>query len=252
MSLPSLKWAVGAALGLMGVTAYGLVHLQALQRLGTPGVRLVPHNVLRQDGTIACTNSIPLPEDVLDFTSKEEPIAKVVTDWLPKDTVYAQRTYEAPDKFWMQANVVLMGTDRTSIHKPEYCLAGQGFTTERVEFDTVPISEPHAYDLPVFKMILRREGTAPDGARVKQSAIYVYWFVADGQLTADHNERMWWMARDLVGRGLLQRWAYVSCWAACGPGGDEAAYARVRQWISAAVPRFQIATRPAVRRAGQP
>jgi hypothetical protein len=246
----SVQWAATAAFVLIGMTAYGLVHLQSLQRLGTPGLRVVPHNVLREDGSIACSNSVPLPEAVLDFTSKEERIAKVVTDWLPQDTVYAQRTYQAPDGFWVQANVVLMGTDRTSIHKPEYCLAGQGFTTERIAFDTVRIAEPHPYELPILKMSLHREGTAPNGAKVKQSALYVYWFVADGQLTADHNQRMWWMARDLVSRGLLQRWGYVSCWAACGPDGEAAAYARVRQWIAAAVPQFQIATRPAV--AGSP
>jgi hypothetical protein len=248
----SPTWAVTAALALMGVTAFGLGQLQRLQRIGTPGLRLVPHNVFREDGSVACSNSIPLPETVLNFTSKEERIAKVVTDWLPQDTVYAQRTYQAPDGFWLQANVVLMGTDRTSIHKPEYCLAGQGFRTERTEFGTVPVTEPHPYELPVFKMSLQREGTAPDGAKVKQSALYVYWFVADNQLTADHNERMLWMARDLVTRGLLQRWAYVSCWAPCGPDGEEATYARVRQWITAAVPQFQIATRPAVVRAAQP
>jgi hypothetical protein len=160
---------------------------------------------------------------------------------LPKDTTYAQRTYEAPDRFWILVNVVLMGRDRTSIHKPDYCLAGQGFRTQSIEQDTVTIQEPHPYTLPVVKMVVRREVVAPNGVKTQQSALYVYWFVADEQVTADHNQRMWWMARDLVTRGVLQRWAYVACFAPCVAGQEDVAYARMREWIVAAVPRFQSA-----------
>jgi len=39
---------------------------------------------------------------------------------------YAERHYSAPDGFDMTGTLVLMGADRTSIHKPDYCLPGQG------------------------------------------------------------------------------------------------------------------------------
>jgi hypothetical protein len=246
------KIAFGLALTLIATTAVALNRLQSWQRLGTPGVKLVEHTVYREDGWVVGTNSVPLPEQILNFQSKEQRLAKVVTDWLPKDTTYAQRVYEAPDGFWIQANVVLMGTDRTSIHDPKYCLAGQGYQTEKVEFDSVPIPQPHAYSLPVFKMTIRREVTTPEGAKIPQSGLYVFWFVADQQITANHKERMWWMARDLVTRGVLQRWAYISCFTAFAPGREEAAYARVREWIAAAVPHFQLATGPAASAPGQP
>jgi hypothetical protein len=233
------KVALAVALALIASTAVGLSRLQALQRLGTPGVNLVERVVYREDGQVIGTNSVALPERVLNFESKEQPIAHVVWNWLPKDTTYAQRLYRAPDGFWTMANVVLMGTDRTSIHDPKYCLAGQGFQTLKEEFDSVPIQEPHAYSLPVFKWTVQREATTPEGVKVPQSALYVFWFVADDQLTANHKERMWWMARDLITRGVLQRWAYVSCFSACAPGREAATYARMREWIAAATPRFQ-------------
>jgi hypothetical protein len=239
------KIAFVVALALMALTALGLSRLQSFQRLGTPGVKLIERVVYREDGVVVGSNSVALPDKVLNFESKEHPISKVVTDWLPKDTVYAQRSYHAPDGFWTLANVVLMGTDRTSIHDPKYCLAGQGFQTEKVERDAIQIQEPHPYSLPLLKMTVRREVTAPDGTKVPQSALYVFWFVADQQITAEHKERMWWMARDLITRGILQRWAYVSCFSACAPGQEEETYARLREWIAAAVPRFQIATGPA-------
>jgi hypothetical protein len=240
------KVAFAVALALIASTAVGLSRLQALQRLGTPGVKLVEQPVYREDGETIGTNSVALPERVLNFESNEQPIAKVVWNWLPKDTTYAQRLYRAPDGFWTMANVVLMGTDRTSIHDPKYCLAGQGFQTLKEEFDSVPIREPHAYSLPVFKWTIRREAITPEGAKVPQSALYVFWFVGDDQLTANHKERMWWMARDLITRGVLQRWAYVSCFSACAPGQEEATYARMREWIAAAVPQFQRAAGPAM------
>jgi hypothetical protein len=112
------------------------------------------------------------------------------------------------------------------------------------EFDTVPISEPHPYSLPVLKWTLRREVVTAEGARISQGGLYVFWFVADQELTANGKQRMWWMTRDLVTRGVLQRWAYISCFTACQPGMEDAAYARVREWITAAVPQFQLATGP--------
>src|SRR5262245_6939543 len=146
------KITVGLAFGVIALTTVALVFLHKIQRLGQPGVRLVNQNVLQEDGVIIGTNTVPLPEQILNYESKVQPIAKVVTGWLPKDTTYAQRVYRAPDQFWIQVNVVLMGADRTSIHKPEYCLAGQGFQTTKVERDTLRIAEPHPYDLPLLKM----------------------------------------------------------------------------------------------------
>ena len=59
---------------------------------------------------------------------------------------------------------------------------------------------------------------------------------------------MWWMARDLITKGVLQRWAYISCFSVCPPGQEEALYARMREWIAAAVPQFQLSAGPAVAR----
>lgn len=238
------KLACGAALGLMALTAFGLTQLRTLQRLGTPGLKVVAHDVSGEGGVILGTNSVPLPEKVLDFNSSELPIAKVVSDWLPKDTTYAQRLYRAADGFELVVNAVLMGTDRTSIHKPEYCLAGQGFRTDKIERVKIPIAGPAPYLLPVQKWTVNREATLEGGAKVRHAAVYVFWFVADQQLTDDHNERMKWMMRDLLTKGVLQRWAYVSCYAICPIGQEEATYERMRKWIAEAVPSFQLGAVP--------
>jgi hypothetical protein len=234
------KLAFAVALVLMALTALFLGRVQAFQRIGRPGLKVVARPVHGEKGEVVGTNTIALPERVLNLESKELPIAKVVLDWLPKDTTYAQRLYQAADGFNLTVNVVLMGSDRTSIHKPEYCLTGQGLRIEKAEECRIPIGGPHPYDLPVMKMTAGWEQKDSGSAPAARRALFVYWFVADGELTANHNQRFWWTARDLIRHGVLQRWAYVSCLAACLPGQEGAAYARMQEFIAAAVPQFQL------------
>jgi hypothetical protein len=75
--------------------------------------------------------------------------------------------------------------------------------------------------------------------------VYVYWYVADGALsgTAAGGQRMWWMARDLLRTGVLQRWAYVSCYSECDPGQEEMLFERIKKFIAAAAPEFQLTPR---------
>jgi exosortase len=219
----------------MGVLAYASAH----QRLGEPGLEIVSGELHDENGELAATNIIRLPERVLFYGSEGMPVTRDELNWLPPDTTYGFRRYTGPDGFWLDLRVVLMGTDRTSIHKPEYCLPGQGFQIIRSEPLTVRMTDPHPYDLPVTRIIARRVVQRPGSPPVEIHAVFVYWFVADGQLSADHLERMMWMARDLVFRGTLQRWAYVSAFAICRPGQEESAYRRVREFLVDAVPRFQ-------------
>jgi hypothetical protein len=226
------------ALLLMGGTGVVLARLRATQRLGAPGVKT---------SSIAGSPrlQVDLPEQVLNYDSKAVPTDKMVLDFLPQDTSFGQRVYLAPDKFWVQVNVVLMGADRTSIHKPQYCLAGFGFNIDNTASSeaTVHIERPHPYDLPVMKLIATKEATI-EGKKVTVRGVYVYWFVADDQLTAQHNQRMWWMARDVIRTGVLQRWAYVSYFAYCMPGAEEQTFERMKKLIAASVPEFQLTPRP--------
>jgi hypothetical protein len=244
---------LAVALVLMGGTAAVLARIQLFQKLGVPGVRVVDKPVYDAETNVVAATSVDLPESVLDFTSRPLPVDRMVLNWLPKDTVYGQRVYQAPDGFSAQMNVVLMGADRTSIHKPQYCLTGQGWWINRTETDTLRIERPQPYDLRVVKLTVSREVPTPRGEKTLLHGVYVYWFVADKQLTADHVQRMWWMARDMLRTGVLQRWAYVSCFSICPPGQEETTARRMKALLAAAVPHFQLATgRPATPLAGKP
>jgi hypothetical protein len=242
------------ALALMAGTALFIQHRKTHQRLGTPGVKVVAAPIHDPDGKVAGTNSVALPEVVQGFKSEPEPVQRIVLEWLPPDTTYGQRRYKAADGFEIAFSGILMGADRTSIHKPEYCLVGTGWGIEKTESDTVLIKKPHPYQLPIKKMTVTREVKMASGHTFRMRGCYVFWFVADQQLTADHNQRMWWLARDLMRSGVLQRWAYMSCLAVSPPGQEEKSYQRVKDFIAEAVPQFQLTHGPETRlaQAGKP
>lgn len=227
-----------AALVLMGISAGVLLRMQHSHRLGSPGLLMVDGVVYDEEGGVVNTNTIALPDIVLDYESEQRPVAKAELSWLPKDTTYARRYYHDAAGKGLMLTVVMMGQDRTSIHKPQHCLTGQGWTIERSDELEIEIGSAEGRPLPVMRLIASRR--FPDGESLREvKAVYVYWFVADGYLTANHGERMWWMARELLTTGTLQRWAYVSCLAFCNPGQEEGLYEEMERFLEHAVPEFQ-------------
>jgi hypothetical protein len=107
------------------------------------------------------------------------------------------------------------------------------------------MDRPYSYDLPVMKFVATKQVTV-HGQSVAARGIYVLWFVADNdEYTAKPWQRMWWMARDLLRTGVLQRWASISYFAHCAPGEEDATFERVKKFIIASAPEFQLVPRDA-------
>jgi hypothetical protein len=214
--------------GMVGALAWFKQH----QVLGQPGIRAVAipgANVM----------SIDLPEHVLDYASSNLPQADLVLGYLPKDTSYAQRFYIAPDGFGVTANIILMGRDRSSIHKPDYCLAGQGYRVLGKDVVNVPIEGPPKYDLPVAKWVGSRM-VEIEGRKLEIRSLYVFWFVARNRQTVSNSQRILWFYLDQLRTGVMERWAYVSFQSVCLPGQEDATFERMRKLIAASVPEFQL------------
>ena len=248
-----------ALLLMLGTGAFlGTHHLR--QKLSPPGVKLEPVPTWCSGNTnkgippfIANTNSVFLPPAVLGLTSAVVNLDWSVYDYLPRDTTYGTRAYRGPDTDYLQLGVVLMRSDRTSLHQPEYCLTGAGFQIAKSEVMTVRVDRPYPYDLPVNRLMLR--GKLPDGQsdrRIDVSAVFFYWFVSDDEITTSHAARMWAMARDMWDTGILKRWAYVRCFALCLPGDEERLSQQMLKFISASVPEFQLVTGPPLSATNRP
>ena len=233
-----MNWRAGfvavVALGCMA-GAGGLLHrAKSNQQLGTPGVKVVP---LAGSDRL----EIELPERVLDFTSVPIAPTEIETNTLPADTTYARRLYKSTDGLQLVLGVVLMGTDRTSIHKPEFCLTSQGWRI--VERDTLalPLEQPPGYRLPARRFTTSFVAQDRWGRLVRASGVYVFWFVADQRVSASHFDRMKQMTDAMLRTGVMPRWAYVSCFATCDPGKEQPTYERMQRFLSTAVPTFQTA-----------
>ncbi|HUA37145.1 MAG TPA: exosortase-associated EpsI family protein [Candidatus Sulfopaludibacter sp.] len=220
-------------LALIGGAAGVLTGLKKNQKLGLPGIKATPI-----PGSIKL--DFDLPAQVLDFTSKKEAQDQTVLNTLPKDTSYAQRLYATTNGFWVNANIVLMGMDRTSIHKPEFCLPGQGWRIDQKATVNIPIPGSRPYQLRVAKWTITNFMQNANGQKEEVRGLYVFWFVARGEQTTSHWQRIWWLTRDLLTKGALQRWAYVSYFAICPPGQEEATFDQMKKLIAASVPQFQL------------
>src|ERR1700690_3784508 len=125
-------------LALMGATALVLLHMKSHQRLGEPGVLTRP---------MAASKNLQvlLPESVPGYTSEIGTNAEDALLQLPADTSFRVRFYKADD-FFSQVTVVLMGSDRSSIHRPQICMTGQGWAIDNVRstVDKIHLDRPSA------------------------------------------------------------------------------------------------------------
>lgn len=231
------------ALLMIGATARFLVQLKGNQKLGKPGVVLGDVPLFDEKTNRVANTTVILPENVSGFSSLSIPVSAIELSMLPKDTTFGKRRY------WMTNStdnvdvaVVLMGQDRTSLHKPQFCLTGQGWNIEQTETVNLKMDRPHAYELSVMKLTASIRVKREDGQYITIRGIYVYWFVADNKLTASHDERMVSMAKNLLRTGTLERWAYISYFSRCLPGDEEKTFDYLKKFIADSAPEFQLAT----------
>jgi hypothetical protein len=228
----------GLVLALMGVTALLLQHLKSSHHLGEPGIKTRPQ-------AHSTRLELLMPESAPGYnsfilTTNENQLCQL----LPEDTSLRIREYISDDKqSGFELTAVLMGSDRTSIHSPYICLTGQGWDIDshRTAMETIHMDRPQPYDLPVNKMLATKVVRDADGHSATITGIYVYWYVDGSHYT--ENDKLWqgwWVPRDLLLHGLLERWAYISVFTYCLPADEPATYERMKKFIASTVPEFQL------------
>lgn len=195
--------------GLSGLGVIGLIErLEELGRTAQPGIPLA------SDGL----NPAPLPQFLgADWLGREAAVTAVEREMLPHDTGYARRLYVSLDNKREQVfvSVVLSGQDRTSIHRPELCLVGQGWSIDDVG-KTI-----FGERVPAALLTLSRDGVDPRGQRAEANALFAYWFVGRDRMVTSTWERLWHTALNRL-RLQPDRWAYVVVQAVILPGESEA------------------------------
>jgi hypothetical protein len=122
---------------------------------------------------------------------------------LPADTIILKKQYSHPTGQDVTASIVLSGADRSSIHRPQLCLTGQGRDIVREWTHTVDLPGRDPLKVMVLDMVFNMQGQ-------QINFYYAYWFVGKGRETPSHYERMFWMGFDRIIHNVSHRWAYIS------------------------------------------
>lgn len=158
---------------------------------------------------------------------------------LPPDTGYSEKRYVSrggPDR-QVLLSVVLSGRDRTSIHRPELCLVGQGWTIYGTASHRFGYPGHPGADFDATVLRVRRERAGARGAGAPPELV-AYWFVGGDRVVASQGERMLRDAWSRVVRGRADRWAYVLLMTGAEDG-EAAGLARLQSVLDATLPSFQ-------------
>ncbi|MBS0661907.1 MAG: EpsI family protein [Verrucomicrobia bacterium] len=221
-------WAAGAVVALAVGEMFFLAHLASLPPRGQAGVRLAP------DGR----DPVELPLFLgTDWIGRRVDISQVEREILPPDTGYSRREYVAVanplDRVYF--SVVLSGRDRSSIHRPELCLVGQGWTILQSEQRDLAWSGGR---FPVTLLHVRREVRTPRG-RVVVPQLVAYWFVGGDTIVGTQWARLAVDAWNRVIHGRADRWAYILVQADAREG-DAAALGRMRSVMDQVLPDLML------------
>lgn len=157
-----------------------------------------------------------LPMVAGEFVGDKEEASERERELLPADTIIVKRAYHTPGRGQggadlAHASLVIAGNDTRSIHRPEVCLDGQGWTITSAVVREVKMNSGAV--LKVKDLSIQREVLMPDRTKLPLRAHYVYWFVGDDISTASNLERQLISLKDSVLRNVNHRWAYPSVMA---------------------------------------
>ncbi len=186
-----------------------------------------------------------LPYQVGSLAAYSANVSQAELSILPPDTTFARKTYGIPGSNEVDrilCSIVLSGREKRSIHRPERCLPGQGWSIRESQTVDVPLASGHP--LAVTALLLGRPVTLRNGRASSLEAYYLYWYVGRRVSTPYSFERVMLTNWDLIVHRTNQRWAYVIVSANIMRGlepnglGPEETLGRLKTFIRDSIPFF--------------
>jgi len=150
---------------------------------------------------------LEFPDICPDCGEELFPMARAEKEQLPPDTEFVKSAYTNAAGSRIFTSIVLSGTARDSIHRPQRCLKGQGNNIDGEYTLAVPLEGRDPLSVRVIqasRTFRTAEGPKP------HYTYYAYWFVGQNRETPYHLGRMFWLAWDRVVRSSANRWAYIA------------------------------------------
>jgi len=149
-----------------------------------------------------------LPDRVGGFTGRDQPLSEGEIAVLPKDTEIVKKAYTDASGNVVNAQVVLSGAEKRSIHRPELCLPAQGWSVNRRQ--TFPVKLADGRPIEVMRDSISRPVEVSPGVTKPLPSYYCYWFVGKDITTPSHVMRLFLTSWDRVVHRKNHRWAYVA------------------------------------------
>ncbi|MEM1059849.1 MAG: exosortase C-terminal domain/associated protein EpsI [Verrucomicrobiota bacterium] len=197
-------------------------------------------------------DTIPKPGVVMDLPpydmrngwfGEESEISHAERTILPSDTEFARKTYTNARRESILCSIVLAASQDRSIHRPERCLPGQGYTLNGST--PIDVQMPNGDTLRAQCLDLSHTQYDVNGNPYTLHSLYIYWFVGDGLTTNSNLERVVRGVFDRVFLNRQHRWAYVivsspitASFSAQGRSRDET-LAMLKEFMRTMVPKFQ-------------
>jgi hypothetical protein len=152
-------------------------------------------------------NDLEIPDICPDCGEPLYNMSRSEYEALPKDTEFVKSAYTNAAGGRISASIVLSGTARDSIHRPQRCLKGQGNALDGEYTLKVPMEGRDPLKIRVIKA--SRQFRTAEGI-VPYYSYFSYFFVGQDRETHSHYSRMFWLAWDRVVRSKANRWAYIA------------------------------------------
>lgn len=220
----------GLVAGLAGAEILFLHQLQASPaRGGEVGVALAPGG----------RDPVELPAFLgTDWIGRRTDVSAVEREILPPDTGYSRKLYVpvSDPRRHVLLSIVLTGRDRSSIHRPELCLVGQGWTITAAGGHRFRVSGRSGDGFPATLLRVKREVVTPRG-NLTVPQLTAYWFIGANEVVATHWQRIMRDAWNRVAHARADRWAYVLMQTDASDG-EAAALARMQAVLDQTLPVF--------------
>ena len=222
-------WASGVVCVMAVGAVIFLARLASLPPRGQVGVRLAA------DGQ----NPVELPAFLgTDWIGRRTEVTAAEHAVLPPDTGFSRREYVnlANPQQRVFLSIVLSGRDRSSIHRPELCVVGQGWTIRAVTEHGFSAAGRSPGTFPATVLHVQRAVQTPRGA-VLVPQLIVYWFVGGDTVEPTYWKRLARDAWNRVVHARADRWAYVLMQSDARDG-DAAALDRMQVVLDQTLPVF--------------
>lgn len=227
-------WAAAAAIVVLAVgELLFLARLASLPPRGQVGVQLAA------DGQ----NPVELPVFLgTEWIGRRTLVSAAEREILPPDTGYSRKEYVAVSNPARRVflSIVLSGRDRSSIHRPELCVIGQGWTIKAVTEHVFSAPGRGPGGFPATILHVQREMQTPRG-RVVVPQLIVYWFVGGDTVESTYWKRLARDAWNRVFHARADRWAYVLMQTDARDG-EAAALERMQAVLNQTLPVFSEGT----------